>query len=181
MKRMLRMSGVVVALLAGAGAILSVVAPGAMAQVRIVRIELVKNVDEPGRAPYEVYVEFTQDGCSIGGCSNFYFDIEGLVLFDLPPVPAGKRLIIRHVSGRLPGSSELLAHVGFQSQREFFFRFVKWSFFGPFYPGAGQGFNSEAYLTYAPGEQPHVHLVVPDQNAGIGFLQISGYFIDATN
>jgi hypothetical protein len=179
MKRVVTALALSVAALAGAGAILSLVAPEAMAQVRAA---LVKNVDEPGRAPYHVYVEITQFNCFFGGCSNFG-NFSGVILFDLPPVPAGKRLIITNVSGQLPSSSMENARIGFQSQQIISFQLVKWAFFGPFFLQFGGlgSFTAEANVNYGPGEQPHINLYLPSPTNYVGALHISGYFIDASN
>lgn len=48
-----------------------------------------KNVDEPGLVPYSFAFNVSQNSC---GCTNCCF-------VRTPPVPAGKRLVIRNVSG----------------------------------------------------------------------------------
>lgn len=64
-----------------------------------VRAALVSNVDDPGRIPYQY-----------GGDCSFYNDTSCFVQGQ--PVPAGKRLVITHVSGdvseNLPGGSLIL-------------------------------------------------------------------------
>ena len=53
---------------------------------QVVRAALVKNVDEKGRSPWSA----TRDlfPCPPGGCT-----------LSLPPIPAGKRLVIEYISG----------------------------------------------------------------------------------
>jgi hypothetical protein len=179
MKKVFMTIGAAAAVVAGVGAVLSFVAPKAIAQIRAA---LVKNVDEPGRAPYDVYVEVSTFSCFFGGCSNFG-NFGGTVLFDLPAVPAGKRLIIKRVSGRLPSSTAVNAHIGFQTSQVISFQLVKWAYFGPFFSefGVVQSFTADTEVTYGPGEQPHIHMFLPSQTNTTGFLQISGYYIDATN
>jgi hypothetical protein len=63
--------------------------PPASAQVRPA---VVKNVDEPGRIPYQQYVSGSLGGLNCG--TNF-------CNFDLPAVPAGKRLVITKFAGNM--------------------------------------------------------------------------------
>jgi hypothetical protein len=65
-------------------------ADGAFGQIRPADT---KNVDEPGRLPYEQVIEFSRFGCSTTNCSNFRL-LGGTFLFDAPPGPAGKRLAL---------------------------------------------------------------------------------------
>lgn len=65
-------------------------ADGAFGQVRPA---YTKNVDEPGRLPYEQIIEFSRFGCSTTNCSKFRL-LGGTFLFDAPLVPAGKRLVL---------------------------------------------------------------------------------------
>jgi hypothetical protein len=142
-----------------------------------VRAATTKNIDEPGRQPYEVWVDFNFAGCEVG-CSN-YTSLGDIAIFDLPPVPAGKRLVIRHISGRLPTTS-LEAHVAFQAQRVMALQSLKWTFFGPFYLSSNMvGFSSEVFTTYGPGETPHVNLYIPSHNSFFADMAVSGYLIDA--
>jgi hypothetical protein len=147
-----------------------------------VRPAYTKNVDEPGRAPYEVWTEFSSFNCSFG-CTNFtiFFDT---ILFDLPAVPAGKRLVIQNVSGRIPTRSG--GHVALQSERVISLQKVKWGFFGPFFPFADvsvglSGFSSQAFTTFGPGEVPHVNIYAPSHSSYDSSITFSGYLIDAAN
>jgi hypothetical protein len=53
-----------------------------------VRAALVQNVDDPGRIPYQ-------------GVRACFFQSNNFCTVNFPPVPAGKRLVITHVSGFL--------------------------------------------------------------------------------
>jgi hypothetical protein len=74
--------------LAGALALVAVIgkfyAPPLLAQVRAA---LVKSVDEPGRVPYQARQTSSQ---KFGGDAEYAF---------FPVIPAGKRLVVTHVSG----------------------------------------------------------------------------------
>ena len=150
----------------------------ALAQIRPA---YTKNVDEPGRQPYEYYIEFgVSSGCSFN-CSNFV-SFGSVILFDGPEVPAGKRLVIQHLSGRLPNNSGTNVSVALQQSQVLSLQLVKWAFFGPFFAQFSMvGFHGEAFATYGPGERPHFNVVLPDQNNFIGYVNISGYLIDANN
>lgn len=145
-----------------------------------VRPAYIKNVDERGRAPFEMYVEFSRDGCSFN-CTNF-LAFESVYLFDAPAVPAGKRLVVEQVTGRLPNNSTANVSVALQSERVVSLQFVKWAYFGPFQTQFSMvAFRSDAFATYGPGEQPHFNLVLPAGNNFFGFVTLSGYLIDANN
>ena len=87
MMRMIRTVTKATALVALACAALFLFTEEAAAQTRAA---LVKNVDEPGRQPYQSMVEFNT---SIPDCPINSFCIVGF-----PVVPAGKRLIVQHVT-----------------------------------------------------------------------------------
>jgi hypothetical protein len=146
-----------------------------------IRPAYTKNVDEPGRQPYEVWVEFTKFGCS-WNCKDF-LDFSPNYLFDLDPVPAGKRWVIVKASGRIP-TVDPSAAVALQSQVIISFQFVKWSFHGPFFPmtsvNAGlSGFSADVFTTYGPGEIPHINVYAPDPSNYFSYIVLSGYLIDA--
>jgi hypothetical protein len=146
------------------------------------RAAITKNVDEPGRQPYEAYVEFGFPTGCIVGCSNF-FTGGNTVTFELPAIPTGKRFIIRHVSGVFPTTSlseECMMSLQNSQNKN------KWAFYGPFYPFALSGtvrYSSDAFTTYGPGEAPHVYLFVRDLDksspAASYSLIVGGYLIDA--
>ena len=70
--------------LALAAALQTLYTPQLFAQARAA---LVKNVDEPGRSPYQA-VQMTFNNCGVYGFAYF------------PAVPAGKRLVVTFVSGQ---------------------------------------------------------------------------------
>jgi len=142
---------------------------------------LVKNVDEPGRQPYEAWVEFYPTiGCSFN-CSNFN-TFGSVIVFDAPAVPAGKRLVVQWVSAMLPSGSPINV-ISLQSSTIISNQYVKWQSYGPFnqfFPGTDvYGMSSAAYTTYGPGEQPHIRVQLGAKNNYSGNVVISGYLIDA--
>lgn len=165
------------------GVVLSLAGSVAMAQ----RPALVKNSDEPGRIPYEAEAEFNGGGCATN-CVNFA-SIGPVVLFDMnSPVPAGKRLVIRHISGQVIGSQGCgTCAIGLQSSPVFAAESLKWSYPGPFtssVPSTGvvvNGFSADPFVTVGPGEMPHVRVQAQGQGGYYSNIVISGYLIDATN
>ncbi len=65
-----------------------------------VRPAVVKNVDEPGRSPYQA-IQTSFNNCGVYGFAYF------------PPVPAGKRLVVTYMSGQfqLTVSSKVYARL----------------------------------------------------------------------
>ena len=104
-----------------------------------------------------------------------------IYLFDGPAVPAGKRLVITHLSGRLPNNSVTNVSVALQASQIISLQAAKWAFFGPFFTTVGPmaGFSAEAFATYGPGERPHFNVVLTAANNFFGFVTVSGYLIDA--
>ena len=138
----------------------------------------VENVDEPGRQPYEAYIEFTRFSCSGFNCSNFA-SLGDVVLFDGPVVPSGKRLVLQHVSGRVPNAGTDNVSVLLQQSQVLSQQLVKWGFYGPFFPQFSlTAFSAPAYTTYGPGERPHLNLILPAGNNFVGYIALSGYLID---
>lgn len=164
-------------------AVMSLGATPALAQ----KPALVKNTDEPGRMPWEAEAEFDGTAC-FTNCTNFV-SLGAVSLFDITSaVPAGKRLVLRHISGRLfstQGCGD--CEVGLQSSRVISAESLKWSFLGPFFgsvvePGLiVNGFSADVFVTVGPGENPHVRVQVPGGGTNtIGYIVLSGYLIDAT-
>jgi hypothetical protein len=87
MKTTLRTLSLMTAALAVTGILISIVGGKAIAQIRAA---LVKNVDEPGRAPYQQMIEFNS-GAPACPLSQF-------CLLTFSPVPAGKRLIVERAT-----------------------------------------------------------------------------------
>ena len=170
------------------------IAPPVIAQVKAA---LVKNQDEPGRTPYEAQAAFDVTGCDSASCANFLL-IPGtptVVQFDInPPIPAGKRLVVKHVSGWLftiganSSCANMQCRVGFETIHNALYFTPKWSFFGPFFTGpydsafANTGFASEAFFTVAPGDTPRVYILAQTGFGGYeSNIFLNGYLIDATN
>ena len=147
---------------------------------------LVKNIDEPGRVPYEAEVEFIASGCTSGNCVNFNSLAASVALLDVnTPVPAGKRLILRHISGTLFDNAACgFCSVALQSSQVFSAEALKWSFLGPFFGGpvgsaVANGFSAELFVTVGPGELPHLRIQTSGLTNYISNIVISGYLIDA--
>ena len=148
-----------------------------------IRPAYTKNVNEPGREPYNVSVEFTQSGC-MANCANF-FNFGGSVrLFDGPIVPAGKRLVVLSVSAELPSSSSINS-ISFQDSPILANQRAKWQFHGPFYAStpAGElwGMSAGTVFTVEPGQAPHIRLRLGAPNNFFASITIGGYLIDANN
>ena len=149
-----------------------------------VRPAYTKNVDERGRVPYAFEVEFTPGNCG-SNCFNFAgnsFSYD----FDAPAVPAGKRLVIESVSAILP-SNQLTNRLAPKTMATNSVTGAqKWAYYGPYFgvPGgliAGVGMSSMAFVTYGPGESPHISLILGNRIGIGGSVTLSGYLIDAVN
>jgi hypothetical protein len=145
----------------------------------------VKNVDEPGRVPYEASIQFTKSMCT-QNCTKFLaYDAGagGHYTFDGPAIPAGKRLVLQWVTALLPTASAPAIIALTNSPGEGIYR-SKWSFFGPFYgwPPNQIGMSSAAFATIEPGQSPHVEVYFKAApTANFSYVTLSGYLIDATN
>ncbi|WP_347985961.1 hypothetical protein [Methylomonas sp. AM2-LC] len=141
---------------------------------------LVKNVDQPGRQPYEMWIEFGTSYCSFN-CSNIY-SYGGVTLFDGPAVPAGKRLIIQGVSASIPANSSMIT-ISLQTSQILSNQYVKWQYSGPYYlqytSGNSYGMSSPTFVEYGPGESPHLRIYTANPNSVIGNVTLNGYLIDA--
>ena len=133
----------------------------------------VKNVDEAGRAPYQVSTLFLPSACTFN--SVLYF-----CRLDLPAVPAGKRLIVEHLSmfvavnNGSPDSVRFLNSLGGDA-------FWVQPTFTPRVGNANHSFLDRSVLVYyEPGDTPQVLLALtaPLSSAEI---TVHGYLIDATN
>lgn len=156
------------------------VSMGAFAATRAVPT---KDVDEPGRDPYNVTVEFSETGCLLN-CSRLEVFDEDIVLMDAPAVPDGKRLVVTWVSASLPSSSSVNS-IAFQSSRIIANQRAIWQFHGPFFQagnsGSLRGMSSGAFFTVEPLESPHIRLSLGNPNNVFGSISIGGYLIDAEN
>lgn len=151
-----------------------------------VRPAYTKNVDEPGRLPYEYAIGIGPTyGCfDSAGTTCFNFQSLGNVfIFDGPPVPAGKRLIVQSISAVMPTATAANLLVGLQTVPYLGVYYLKWASAGPFFPlSSGRfGMNATLFATYGPGESPHFILYSPPTGSGLGSVSINGYLIDATN
>lgn len=163
-----------------AAVISGIAAAPAIAQA--VKAALVKNVDEPGRQPFEVNVDFTSSGCS-SHCVNFISSGTARNFATDPPVPMGKRWVVTEISGSIPSSSSIGNYMLLQDQQCFCFTVSKFYYWGPFISVAGvlQGFNAPVFTTIGPGERAHLYLEISAANNNFGDIVLSGYLIDSTN
>jgi hypothetical protein len=134
-----------------------------------VRAALVSNVDDPGRIPYA-----SQARCAFSTGST-----SCSIVF--PPVPAGKRLVLTHVSGliteNLPGGTLILPRVfGGNS-----------TYLLVTYQGGGAVYNyfvidQQVLKFYDAGQTPAVGLELgAAPNAGSdGDFNLTGYMLDCT-
>lgn len=174
MNRVIRTLVLMSVLVVVSGFFLSIVADRAIAQVRAA---LVKNIDEPGRMPYQQLVQFSTSECvSVLFC---------IVSFN--PVPAGKRLVVEHVSMLVfvqdGGQPNLLAfgdgfstNTGNVAILENDFK-VGRSVLGQ----TAWSFSRPDRVYYEAGQTPKVKV---GASAAFGFdgnASLHGYLIDATN
>lgn len=153
-----------------------------------VRAALVKNVDEPWRTPWETRTQFLPNagGCfgSTTDCNN-YSDGGNTAIFDVRPVPAGKRWVVETATGYMSGGINRTNNIELGYPRgTFVFDGNKWAFGGPFV--AGTSFNSAIFsanpnVTFGPGEAPFVRVSALPGLGGYTVIVLSGYLIDATN
>jgi hypothetical protein len=141
----------------------------------------VRNPEEPGRVPYEVWAEFNTSRCNFN-CFN-YATTGVVILFVMAPVPDGKRLIVQTISGHLPTTAPGVATVSLQTQRIVGPQFLKWSFGGPFFPvpivTGVVTFNSDLFVTIGPGESPMFRVALGSPTGFDASITLSGYLIDA--
>ena len=165
-------------------AVVSITRRDVVAQIRAA---LIKNVDEPGRTPWETRSQILPNagGCYMpADCSN-YTDGATYAVFDLRPVPAGKRWIVQSISGGLVNGNGRTNNIELSNIRTgLLFDGVKLAFGGPFYPGTSFGsaiFSANVHANFGPGETPTVRVTATPNLAGYTVIVVSGYQIDATN
>jgi hypothetical protein len=139
-----------------------------------VRAALVSNVDDPGRIPYQLGLDFL--ACNPGNC-NVQF----------PPVPPGKRLVITNISGSIATSvaagSLVLPSVDANNAGKVVIVFLSTTFQGVI---EGQNlfvFNQPTHLFYAAGEQPFAEVQFSALNipgAGTVTFTLTGYMVDCS-
>jgi len=152
-----------------------------------IRAALVKNVDEPWRTPFETRSEVLPNagGCFVAtDCSN-YSDGPNFALWDLRPVPAGKRWVVESATGNFVNGQGRTLSIELGNPRGgIVFDGTKWGFNGPFFAGSvfsNVGFNALLHVTFGPGETPFVRLQGSPAVNGYTVIVFNGYLIDATN
>lgn len=156
-------------------AVSAAVLPAGNAALAQVRPAYVKNVDEPGRSPYQQMREF--NACANQNCQ---------IAFD--PVPAGKRLVVERLTMLLgvvtTGAPNFVAFgVGFSSNTG------NKAIVEPAFVRAGSPLGSvqfwaldrEARVYYGPGEIPNVKVFASASFGFVGNMSLHGYLIDASN
>ena len=173
---------VVAAMLVAVGSALAVTPTSVVAQIRAA---LIKNVDEPWRTPFETRSQFLPNagGCyTPADCFN-YSDGPGFAMFELRPVPAGKRWVVVSATGGLVNGDGRTQQIWLGTGTGgIIFDGVRWMYGGPFYPGASFGvatFSSEVLATFGPGEVPVVRVTATPDLGGYTSLVFKGYLIDA--
>jgi len=154
-----------------------------------IRAALVKNVDEPYRTPWTTRSQFLPNAGGCFGTSDCFNYSEGttFAVFDLRPVPAGKRWVVESATGGLNSGYGKTISIEFGSPRtNVVFDGLKWIFGGPFLQYSSFGaaaFSANLHATFEPGETPFVRVSVPSGSTlnGYSVLVFSGYLIDATN
>lgn len=169
----------VIGILAVMVIVAGIVAGPVLAQA--VKAALIKNVDEPGRLPYEAQALFATGQCA-SSCADFAQNALGVV-FTLPAVPNGKRLIIKSVTASLPTNAGAGTFLAFQSLTTVRGNLFKWAFYGPFpVSGSRAGMSSQnSFFTYGPGEKPVVSTNAIPAGDTTYEVDVTGYLIDVTN
>jgi hypothetical protein len=153
-----------------------------------VRAALVKNVDEPGRAPFDMSAHLFPNGN--GGCfgTSDCFNYSGgdnFAIFDMRPIPAGKRWVVQSATGGFTNAAGQVITVQIANTRGgLIYDTAKWIYSGPYFPG--QPFTSATFAanlaaTFEPGETPTVRVNTAANVAGYSTVTFHGYLIDATN
>jgi len=152
-----------------------------------IRATLTKNVDEPGRTPWETRSQFLPNAGGCYGASDCFNYQEGTswASFDLRPVPAGKRWIVQSIAGGMGnGNGRTNVILLGTARSSMVFEGMKWIYSGPF--TAAPYFNSalfsaNIYATFGPGDTPTLRVDANGTLSGYSVFVISGYLIDATN
>lgn len=139
-----------------------------------VRAALTKNVDEPGRMPFQASALFAPSACSFN--SVLYF-----CSVSFPAVPAGKRLIIDYVTHFValaaPGSPDSLR---FQDRNNGNLFWVQPTYTPRALTPSHFFLDRPVHVYYEAGDTPKVLMAITQQLAA-SEITVSGYFIDATN
>ena len=143
------------------------------------RAALVKNVDEPGRTPYQTMVDFDPNPPVCSGA---------ICIIRFPAVPAGKRLVVEHVSVLVGvsggGQPSFLAFGDFAVVNSNNIAIITPVF-------ANTGINMGGVMFWAldrpvrvyfeAGAVPKLKLILSTNPAFVGEASVVGYLIDATN
>ena len=185
LKKILRVLALMAGILAAAGVVSSMIAENAIAQIRAA---LVKNVDAPGRAPYQHMVSFAPG--SFGATCPGAFPWTACVV-SFPPVPPGKRLVVEHVTMMLHSFQPTFFSVGNQSSSDDFPDPNFGSDVAVITPDFASGGNTSAgprwfidraiRVYFEPGDTPKLKVGSTGIGNGPGRASIHGYLIDATN
>lgn len=170
---------VLVAMVLAAGMLITVSSDTVVAQIKAA---LVKNVDEPGRTPWDTRSQVLSGCYETSDCFN-YDGGETWATFDLRPVPAGKRWIVRSATAGFTSAAGLAINVTLHNNRgSLFLDGLKWAFAGPYFQAVSFNaleFNSELFATFGPGETPTVRLTAKPNLPGYTVIVFNGYLIDA--
>jgi hypothetical protein len=150
-----------------------------------IRAALVKNVDQPGRTPYQMLSGVVGGGCFRGSCLNITSSPDS-VMYDLPPIPAGKRWVVNMASGGFIDATGRVTQIELRNGRgAVVFDSLKWIFSGPYGTGtvfSSVNFSEQLFTTFEPGETPTVRVSASTPTVGSYFvLSFDGYLIDASN
>ncbi|WP_347985844.1 hypothetical protein [Methylomonas sp. AM2-LC] len=142
---------------------------------------LVKNVEQPGRLPYQQTVQFNS---IIGNCNTFSGNTNAcLVSFNA--VPAGKRLVVEHVTlliATTGGAPNLVAFGEDLSTNTGIVAVIKPDFSAGINISGSTFWNldREARVYYEPGTTPKIKILVPGSIVGFdSSATVHGYLIDA--
>jgi hypothetical protein len=150
-------------------------AVGAAPAIAQTRSALVKNVDEPGRVPYQHAVDFQGSECTT----------PSFCIVEFPVVPAGKRLVVEnitiYVSVAGGGVPNLLAFGDFYVTNQGN-RYVIAPIFTPSVSILGSTFHAldrAVRVYYEPGETPKVKIGASGSFSFTCNMSLHGYLIDA--
>ena len=136
------------------------------------RAALVQSVDERGRNPYQ---EAVFSSCSGSQFCNFNYSA----------VPAGKRLVLTHISGYIDvaggtfPNGNVTSNLGGNAYAAVHFTALRGSAAGAL--GTRMYINEQVLAYFGPGEIPHAFMGVvstPDTFSGGAQLQLSGYYVN---
>jgi hypothetical protein len=134
----------------------------------------VKNVDEKGRVPYQTTQLIITSTCSFN--SILYFCDH-----TLPAVPAGKRLVVEHITmfaALASGVPDSLRFLNPVSNGTLFW--VQPTFTPRAIDSAHSFLDRPVHVYYEPGQSPMIRLQTTGQPVSVEFT-VHGYLIDAEN